>query len=206
MPWNYGDLLDAVADAVRPDAPAFIHGRRRINWEAPSRRMNNLARGLIERGTKPGDKVAFYLRNSTEYTEAVGACFRARLTHVNINYRYKPEEVRYILDNSDAQTLIYASEFRDCVAEIRDRLPMLQTYIEVTDDGPEPELFAEDYEEIAEEGEGERLGIVRAPDDMLFIYNSGTTGNPKGVMWRHGDLARIWHNRLERTPGAPPTG
>ncbi|MGD0192552.1 MAG: acyl-CoA synthetase [Rhizomicrobium sp.] len=203
MPWNYGDLLDAVAEAVRPDAPAFIHDDRRIEWNAASRRMNNLAQALIGRGARPGDKLAFYLRNCIAYIEGTGASFRARLVHVNINYRYKPDEVLYILDNSDAQTLIFASEFRGCVDQIRDRIPKIKTYIEVTEDG-EPAPYAEDYESLAEVGDGARLDIRRSPDDMLFIYTGGTTGMPKGVMWRHGDLASIWHNRLDRTPGALP--
>jgi fatty-acyl-CoA synthase len=203
MPWNYGDLLDAVADAVRPDAPAFIHDDRRIDWKDGSRRMNNLARALIARGAKPGDKLAFYMRNCIAYIEAAGASFRARLVHVNINYRYKPDEVWYILDNSDAQALIFATEFRDCVDQIRDRLPKIRTYVEVTQDGSAA-AYAEDYESLAESGDGSRLDIRRSPDDMLFIYTGGTTGMPKGVMWRHGDLATIWRNRLDRTPGSLP--
>jgi 3-oxocholest-4-en-26-oate---CoA ligase len=200
MPWNYGDLLDAVAEAVPADAPVFIHGERRVAGGDGSRRMNNLARGLIARGARPGDKLAFYLRNGTEYTESMGAAFRARLTHVNINYRYKPEEVRYILDNSDATALIYGSEFRDCVAQIREALPLIKTFVEVSADG-EVAPFAEAYEAIAEDGDGARLDIKRSPDDMLFIYTGGTTGMPKGVMWRHGDLCTLWRARVERTTG-----
>ncbi|HUJ03692.1 MAG TPA: acyl-CoA synthetase [Rhizomicrobium sp.] len=203
MPWNYGDILDAVADAVPADAPAFVHGERTIPWGDASRRMNNLAHALAARGAKPGDKIAFYLRNGAEYSEGVGACFRGRFTHVNINYRYKPEEVRYILDNSDAQTLIYGSEFRDTVEQIRDRLPGIETYIEV---GEETAPFAENYEALANEGEGARLDIKRSPGDMLFIYTGGTTGMPKGVMWQMGDLCTLWHERLRRTIGmAPPS-
>ncbi|HTQ13566.1 MAG TPA: acyl-CoA synthetase [Rhizomicrobium sp.] len=202
MPWNYGDILDAVADAVRPDAAAFVHGGRRVSWGEASPRMNRVARALIARGARPGDKVAFYLRNCPEYTEALGACYRARLVHVNINYRYKPEEVRYILDNSDAVALIYGSEFRDTVSAIRDRLPGIGTFIEVSDG--DIAGYAEDYEDLAQEGDGSRLDIRRSPDDMLFIYTGGTTGMPKGVMWRHGDLCTLWHNRLERTLGMRP--
>ena len=124
MPWSYGDIVDVVAAAVNPEAPAFIHGERVIRWGDAAKRMNNLARALATRGAKPGDKIAFYLRNCPEYTEGVGASFLGRFTHVNINYRYKPDEVRYILDNSDAQTLIYASEFRDTVE--RDPRPASQ--------------------------------------------------------------------------------
>lgn len=203
MSWNFGDLLDAVAGAVRPDAPAFVHEDRRIEWNDGARRMNNLARAMIARGAKPGDKLALYLRNSIAYIEATGASFLARLVHVNVNYRYRPDEVCYILDNSDAQTLIYATEFRECVEQIRDRLPKLETCIEVTE-GSAPAGFAEDYEALAGEGPGTPLDIRRSPDDMLFIYTGGTTGMPKGVMWRHGDLTTIWHNRLERTPGSLP--
>jgi len=201
MPWNYGDILDAVADAVPADAPAFVHGERTIPWGDASRRMNNLARALAARGAKPGDKIAFYLRNGAEYSEGVGACFRGRFTHVNINYRYKPEEVRYILDNSDAQTLIYGSEFRDTVEQIRDRLPGIETCIEV---GEETAPFAGNYEALANEGDGARLDIKRSPGDMLFIYTGGTTGMPKGVMWPHGELCAIWHSRMERTLGIRP--
>ena len=202
MPWNYGDIVDAVAAAVAPDAPAFIHGERMIGWGQAYGRMNNLARALAARGARPGDKVAFYLRNVPEYTEAVGACFLGRFTHVNINYRYKPEEVRYILDNSDAQTLIYASEFRDAVAEIRDSLPNIQTYVEVGDG--EIAGFAQSYVALASEGDGAPLGIKRSPSDQLFIYTGGTTGMPKGVMWPHGELCSIWMNRMERTTGYRP--
>src|SRR5215469_4519574 len=203
MSWNYGDVLDAVGGAVSPDAAAFIHGDRRIEWRDASRRMNNLARALLERGAKPGDKLAFYLRNGTEYIEGVGASFLARLVHVNVNYRYKPEEVCYILDNSDATALIYSTEFRECIEKIRDRLPQIRNFVEVTE-GREPASFAEAYEVLAETGSGARLDIRRSADDMLFIYTGGTTGMPKGVMWRHGDLANIWHNRLDRTPGSLP--
>ncbi len=132
--------------------------------------------------------------------EGVGAGFRARMIHVNINYRYKPDEVRYILDNSDAQTLIYGSEFRDAVAQIRDALPGLKTFIEVSNDG-HLAPFAENYDVIAEEGDGLPLGLKRSTDDMIFIYTGGTTGMPKGVMWRHGDLSDLWRNRLHRTTG-----
>lgn len=200
MPWNYGDVLDAVAEAVPGEAPAFIHGERRIAWRDANRRMNNLARALIERGAAPGNKLAFYLRNCPEYTEGVGAAFRARLTHVNINYRYKPDEVRYILDNSEATVLIYATEFRDAVVEIRDALPHIKTYVEVSSDD-ETAIFAESYQSLAEQGDGLRLDIRRSPDDMLFIYTGGTTGMPKGVMWRHGDLCNLWHARVTRTTG-----
>src|SRR5687767_13925208 len=123
MGWNFGDILDAVAPELPPSAPAFIHGERVISWDEASKASNNLGRALIARDAQPGDKVAIYMRNRPEYILALAAAFKARLTHVNVNYRYTPDEVWYLFDNSDAQTVVYASEFRDAVTQIRPRLP-----------------------------------------------------------------------------------
>ena len=202
MPWNYGDVLEAVAAIVPAACPIYAHGDAVTTWGEAMPRMNNLARAMIAHGAKPKDKVAFYLRNCAEYTEALGACFLARLTHVNINYRYKPDEVRYILDNSDAQTLIYAHEFRDAVTQIHNQLPKVKTFIEVN--GADVASFAENYETLSTKGDGSPLGIERSPDDQLFIYTGGTTGMPKGVIYQHGDLMQLWLNRVERLTGYMP--
>ena len=95
---NFGDIIDAVADTVAPDAPAFIHGERAILWPEAKRRMDSLADALHGLGAKPGDKVAFYMRNGSEYGEMAGACFLGRFIHVNINYRYTADEVLYIIE------------------------------------------------------------------------------------------------------------
>ncbi len=187
MTWNFGDILDAIAPVILGDAPALIHGDRVISWAQMTRRSNNLARALTLRGAKPRAKVAFYMRNRPEYSEALAACFKARLTHVNVNYRYKPEEVFYIFDNSDAQTVVYGSEFRDTVAQIRARLTKVQNFVEVTDN-EKPADFALAYETLANEGDGAPLKIERSPQDEFFIYTGGTTGMPKGVIWTHDDL------------------
>ena len=98
--WNLGDILDAIEPAVPEDAPALIHGDRIISWPEMSKRSNNLARNLRAQGAGDGAKIAFYMRNRSEYGELMAACFKGRLTHVNINYRYRPEEVFYIFDDS----------------------------------------------------------------------------------------------------------
>src|ERR1700759_848502 len=150
MAWNFGDILDAIEPVLPPDQLAYVHGTRRITWGEASKRSNNLARALMRRGAQPRDKVAFYMRNRPEYCETLAASFKARLTHVNVNYRYKPEEVFYIFDNSDAQTVVYGSEFRDIIAEIRPRLKKVETFVVVTDDG-KPADFAVDFEALAKQ-------------------------------------------------------
>ncbi len=202
MPWNYGDILDAISPVLPPDAPALIHGSRVVTWVETTKRSNNLARALLARGARPGDKVAFYMRNRPEYVETLAASFKARLTHVNVNYRYTPGEVHYIFDNSDAQTVVYGSEFRDAITEIRPRLDKVKTFVEVTDDEP-PANFAESYEALAREGDGAPLDIVRSPDDQFFIYTGGTTGMPKGVIWTHNDMRETQLAALRRMGPVP---
>ena len=193
MAWNFGDMLDVVATCIPGDAPAFIHGTKTISWSEFDRASNNLARGLIARGAKPGDKLAIYMRNRPEYLIALAAAWKARMTHVNVNYRYTPEEVWYIFDNSDAQTVVYASEFRDAIIEIQPRLPKVKSWIEVSPDG-KTAPFAEAIEALENEGNGGPLDIVRSGDDEFFIYTGGTTGMPKGVMWRQDSLRRALLN------------
>ncbi len=202
MAWNYGDILDTIAPMLPADAPAMIHGDRMITWGETTKRTNNIARGLIERGAKPGDKLAFYMRNRPEYMETLATSFKARMTHVNVNYRYTADEVFYIFDNSDAQTVVYGSEFRHIIEELKDRLTKVATFIEVTEDGTTAS-FAEDFETLATKGDGSQLDIKRSPDDQLFIYTGGTTGMPKGVMWRHDDMREAQLNALRRLGPVP---
>ena len=204
MSWNFGDILDAIAPVLPPEAPAFLHGERVITWGEATKATNNLARGLIARGAAPRDKVAIYMRNRPEYLLTLIAAFKARLTHVNVNYRYTPEEVWYIFDNSDAQTVVYASEFRDAVAEIRPRLPRVKTWVEVSPDG-KVAPFAEPFERLAADGNGGPLDIQRSGEDQFFIYTGGTTGMPKGVMWTHADLRELTLQAQRRLGPVPET-
>ncbi|HWA60593.1 MAG TPA: acyl-CoA synthetase [Caulobacteraceae bacterium] len=204
MGWNFGDILDAVEPVLPADAPAFIHGDRVVDWGEARATTNNLARGLIARGSQPGDKIAIYMRNRPEYILTLAAAFKARLTHVNVNYRYTPDEVWYIFDNSDAQTVVYASEFRDAVTQIRPRLPKVKTWIEVSADG-DIAPFAERFDALAADGNGAPLDIQRSGDDQLFIYTGGTTGMPKGVMWSHHDMREITLQAARKMGPVPET-
>jgi len=187
MSWNLGDIFDTLGEAVPGDSPALLHGESAVSWTAFTRRTNNLAAALRAGGARPGDKVALYLRNRPEYLETTVACFKARLVHVNVNFRYLADELQYIIDNADAKFVVFAGEFSDRLDALRPRLPKVQTYLQV-DDGTPFAPFAEAYEPLAAEGSGTPLGIERSPDDLLFLYTGGTTGMPTGVMWRSEDL------------------
>ena len=188
MEWNFGDMLDRLAGVVPPENPALIHGDRVITWKDFDRRTNNLARAFLENGAQTGDKVGFYLRNRPAYMETFAACFKARLVHVNVNYRYRESELAYIFDNSDAQTVVYESDFRDQIDNLKSELPKVKTWVEVpSTEGVEAEQSLS-YEKLAETGDGTPLGLERSPQDLLFLYTGGTTGMPKGVMWPQGVL------------------
>lgn len=202
--WNYGDIIDAVDRVTPGDRLALVHGNARVTWRDFSRRTNNLARALLAGGARTGDKIAFYMRNRPEYSEAIAAGFKARLTHVNVNYRYVDHELIYLLDNADATVVIYAQEFASHVHDIRGQLPKVTQWIEVAD-GRSVTGDAVDYEDLAECGDGAALGIQRAPDDLLFLYTGGTTGMPKGVMWRHDDLWSVTGAGGNPRLGQPPS-
>ncbi|MEX2327347.1 MAG: AMP-binding protein, partial [Pseudomonadales bacterium] len=185
--WNYGDILDGVATVVPSSRPALVFGDRTVTWQEFTHRTNNLAANLIKGGAAVGDKIAFYLRNCPEYSEGIAAGFKANLTHVNVNYRYIEDELEYLLDNADATVCIYKAEFAPQVAHIRDKLPLVKQWVEVADGHPGLEDVLS-YEELVVSGDGSPVDVDRTTNNMLFLYTGGTTGMPKGVMWRHYDL------------------
>jgi acyl-CoA synthetase (AMP-forming)/AMP-acid ligase II len=203
MTWNFGDIFDALGDALPRENPALMHAERVLSWGDLTRRTNNVAAGLIARGARPDDKVALYLRNCPEYTETTVACMKARLVHVNVNFRYGEDEIHYILDNADTKFVVFGGEFRELLDAVRGRLPQVRAWLQV-DDGAPRAPFAEPYETLATTGTGERLDIARSPDDLLFLYTGGTTGMPKGVMWRAEDLWRAIGGGGSPLTGEPP--
>lgn len=196
--WNYGDIIEAMESITPPEQPALIHGDRAITWGEFARRTNNLANNLLASGVKPGDKVAFYLRNCPEYAEGIAACFKAALVHVNVNYRYIDHELIYLIDNSDATVVIYQTEFQEHIDHIRCQLPDVIHWLAVDDGAPSP------YEAMANEGDGTPCAIERSPDDLLFLYTGGTTGMPKGVMWGQHDLFSVLGAGGNARLGTPP--
>lgn len=197
--WNYGDMLDALALAIPAGQPALIHDGRVISWGEFDKRTNNLAANLLAAGLKTGDKVAFYLRNGPAYSELLSACFKARLVHVNVNYRYLDDELAYIVDNSDAAAVVYSAEFAGQAETLQGRSAKVRVWLEVGDPGEAPRNpFAKSFDSIADDGAGAPLSIERSGDDLLFLYTGGTTGMPKGVMWTQRDQ---W---LSGTAGASP--
>ncbi|HEX5616212.1 MAG TPA: acyl-CoA synthetase [Acidimicrobiia bacterium] len=185
MQWNFATAWESVADALG-DRPALVHGDRRTTWREFDDRSARLAGALAARGIGRDAKVASYLYNSNEYMEGLFATFKLGAVPVNVNYRYLEDELVYLLDNSDAEALLFHGALADRVAKVRDRAPMVKAWIQVDDGAPHLE-GALHYEELIAEHEPAPR-VERNGDELYFLYTGGTTGMPKGVMWRNEDL------------------
>lgn len=203
--WNFAEIWEVCATKL-PDAVALRHGEREITWSAFNRRADGIARTLLDAGAGEQDKVAQYLYNCPEYLESMFGVFKAGLVPVNTNYRYAEEELVYLWDNADAVAVVFHGTFTERIEAIRHRVPKVRTWLWVDDgDGACPE-WATPYEDAAGAGTGERVVAPWGRDghQILMMYTGGTTGMPKGVMWRQDDLI---HAVLPTTNGvfAEPT-
>jgi fatty-acyl-CoA synthase len=186
--WNFADVWEVIAEVI-PDAPAQVHGDRRTTWAELDRRADGIAHTLLANGAKEQDKVAQYLWNGPEYMESVYAAFKAGLAPVNTNYRYAEDELVYLWDNADAVAVVFHGCFVDRIESIRDRVPRVKTWLWVDDgSGPCPD-WATPYEDAASSAtERANPSWGRNGEHLLLLYTGGTTGMPKGVMWRQHDL------------------
>ncbi len=186
--WNFADVWEAVADSLGA-ASALVQGTRRQAWSEMDSRADGLARALVDLGLSHQDKVAHYLFNCPEYLESMFGIFKAGLVPVNTNYRYTEDELLYIWDNSDTVAVIFHGSLADRVGPLRDAAGRVRAWIWVDDgSGPCPE-WAVAYEDLVKAPSGRfRPPWGRSPDDLLLLYTGGTTGMPKGVMWRQDDL------------------
>jgi fatty-acyl-CoA synthase len=199
--WNFADVWEEVADAI-PEAPALVHGERRLTWTQFDRRADAVARTLLEFGVARQDKVAHYLYNCTEYLESTFAMFKVGLVPVNTNYRYTDDELVYLWDNADAVAVVFHGAFAERIEGLRHRVPRVRAWLWVDDGtGPCPD-WATGYEAAAAVvADRTSAPWGRSGDDLLMLYTGGTTGMPKGVMWRQDDLfSRINAGNLLRVP------
>jgi acyl-CoA synthetase (AMP-forming)/AMP-acid ligase II len=188
MQFNLADLWEAVVDAG-PDAEAMVCGERRLTFAEADERVNRLAHHLQAQGVGAGDHVALYLYNSTEYLEGMLAAFKIRAVPVNVNYRYVEDELRYLLTDADVKAVVFHREFTAKLDAVRADLPLLSTFVVVDDDTPVDVLDdAVEYEAALAGASAARDFAPRSPDDLYVLYTGGTTGMPKGVMWRSEDV------------------
>ncbi|MCP4434899.1 MAG: acyl-CoA synthetase [Actinomycetia bacterium] len=186
--YNIADIWEAAADRVA-DREALVCGDQRCTYGELEERANRLANHLASTGVGAGDFVGCYLTNSIEYIETLLACFKIRAVPVNINYRYVADELLHLFADSGLVSVVCEPGFVDNIVEIRGDVPSLRETLVTGDPGDVSRLEgAASYEEALTAASAERPVVEgRGDDDLYVIYTGGTTGLPKGVVWRHGD-------------------
>ena len=175
-PITLADVLEAMADAI-PDRIAVATIDRDYTYAEIDERSTRLAQHLTSLGISPGDHVAVHSTNRIEWVDALYGCLKARAVPININYKYLHDELAYLYDNSDAVAAIVAPEHVPMVEALD--LPLLKQVI----------VLGEEYDAALAAASTQRVG-GRSPDDHYVLYTGGTTGNPKGVVWRNEDIIR----------------
>ncbi|MFJ3580507.1 acyl-CoA synthetase [Streptomyces rubiginosohelvolus] len=196
MEYNLADLFESVVDAV-PDREALLYvdhpgtgAERRLTYAELDTAANRIAHHLIDAGIRPGEHLGLHLYNGVEYLQTVLGALKARIVPVNVNYRYVEEELVYLYRDADLAALVFDGEFDERVAAAAPQAPGLRHLVRVgaaaTAAGPGP--AAVPFAEAEASGSPDRGFAQRSADDQFIIYTGGTTGMPKGVMWRQEDL------------------
>jgi fatty-acyl-CoA synthase len=199
--WNYGDVWEVVAD-IQPEAVAITQGERHMTWAELDRGADGIARFLLDLGVQQQDKVAIYLYNCPEYLQTIFAAVKIGLVPINTNYRYADDELSYLWENADAVAVVFHGSFAERIEGIMDRVPAVRGWLWVDDgSGPCPD-WATPYEEAAKSSPDRTAAPWgRSGDDLFMLYTGGTTGMPKGVMWRQDDLfARLLSGGVRQYP------
>ncbi len=204
MALNIADLAEHAIDAV-PDRVALICGDEQLTYAQLEERANRLAHYLLDQGVKKDDKVGLYCRNRIEIVIGMLGIVKAGAVLVNVNFRYVEGELRYLFDNSDMVALIHERQYSDRVANVLPETPNVKTVLVVEDgsDGDYQRYGGVEFETALSQGSPERDFGPRSQDDIYLLYTGGTTGFPKGVMWRHEDIYRVLFGGTDFATGEP---
>ena len=188
MSTTYGNLniataWEAISDEIG-DLTAISSSENSKSWEEFEKRSASLAKTFSEKGLKRDSKVAFYCYNGSEYLEGQFAAFKIRAIPANVNYRYLDEELAYILNNADAEAVLFDSSLTERVDSVRSRCPKLKVFVRIGEGSSQD--WITNYEDAVNNDPLPR--IDRSGDDLWFLYTGGTTGSPKAVMWSHAGL------------------
>lgn len=201
---NIADLTEHAIDAV-PDRVALICGDQQLTYAQLEEKANRFAHYLADQGVGKGDKVGLYCRNRTEIVVAMVGVVKAGAIGVNVNFRYVEGELRYLFDNSDMVALVHERQYSDRVANVLPDTPKVTTVL-VVEDGSDLDYHrygGVEFETALSQGSPERDFGERSADDIYLLYTGGTTGFPKGVMWRHEDIYRVLFGGTDFATGEP---
>jgi fatty-acyl-CoA synthase len=201
MPFAFAELNEAIADRI-PDREMIVTPARRLTWRDVQLRTRRLAdvlaraglgcrreRGDLQPWESGQDHVALYMYNGPEWIEGMLGCYKARTAPFNVNYRYVDDELLYLFRDAKTRAVIYHSSFAPTLARILPKLPEMTLLLQVDDGSDEPLLpGARDYEEALASASDAKPDLPWSADDLYIVYTGGTTGMPKGVLWRQEDI------------------
>jgi acyl-CoA synthetase (AMP-forming)/AMP-acid ligase II len=187
--YNIADLFEHTVDVV-PDRTCVVDGDVRLTYRELDERGNRIGHYLKAQGVGPADHVGIYAQNSHQWLEAMLGCLKIRAVPINVNYRYVEDELSYLIGNAELVACIYDQEYAGRLAAVAERSPKLTTFIHIEDDSgvDTSALGSVSFEDAVAQSSPERDFEERSNDDIYVIYTGGTTGMPKGVMWRHEDI------------------
>jgi 3-oxocholest-4-en-26-oate---CoA ligase len=201
---NIADLAEHAIDAV-PDRVALISGGEQLTYAELEDKANRFAHYLIDQGVKKDDKVGLYCRNRIEIVIAMLGTIKAGAILVNVNFRYVEGELKYLFDNSDMVALVHERRYADRVANVLPETPDVKTVL-VVEDGSDDDYQrygGVEFEAALAQSSNARDFGERSQDDIYLLYTGGTTGFPKGVMWRHEDIYRVLFGGTDFATGEP---
>jgi acyl-CoA synthetase (AMP-forming)/AMP-acid ligase II len=208
--FNLADLFETLVDAVPDDRLALVAGPDRRTWRQLDERANRLAHHLAGHGVAAGDRVGVHAHNCAEWLETMIAAFKLRAVPVNVNYRYVASELRHVYADAGLAAVVAGREFAPRIAEVAVDVPSLGHAV-LVDDGTDADVAGLDatvdtapYEEALAAASPQRGFGERSDDDLYLLYTGGTTGLPKGVMWRHEDI--FFGALFGGNPGGEPIG
>jgi acyl-CoA synthetase (AMP-forming)/AMP-acid ligase II len=202
MEFNAADIFEGVVDRV-PDREAIVHGSTRLTYKELDARNNKAANALKKLGIKKGSHIGIYAFNCVEWLEIMLGAYKLCAIPININYRYVEEELKYLIDNADMEAIFYHKQFSNKLENIKSHLPLLKDFICIEDDSGEDDVIDKsfNFEDLIANEDESRLDVDRSGDDKYILYTGGTTGMPKGVVWRMEDVLMTLGGGIDAVTG-----
>ena len=202
MEFNAADIFEGVVDRV-PDREAIVHGSTRLTYKELDARSNKAANALKKLGIKKGSHVGIYAFNCVEWLEIMLGAYKLCAIPININYRYVEEELKYLIENADMEAIFYHKQFSKKLQNIKGQLPLLKSFICINDNSDNENVIEEsfDFESLIINEDESRLKVRRSGDDQYILYTGGTTGMPKGVVWRMEDVLMTLGGGIDAVTG-----
>ena len=202
MEFNAADIFEGVVDRV-PDREAIVHGSTRLTYKELDARSNKAANALKKLGIKKGSHVGIYAFNCVEWLEIMLGAYKLCAIPININYRYVEEELKYLIENADMEAIFYHKQFSRKLENIKGQLPLLKSFICINDHSDDEDAIEEsfDFESLIINEDESRLKVQRSGDDQYILYTGGTTGMPKGVVWRMEDVLMTLGGGIDAVTG-----